>query len=161
MNWDKEEKPTNQHLHRTISFRTYDKKHYMSNKVARKVYARFSSRFPAHSRTPPLLLSNKNEDPSGAVNLSGLQRVIMGLTSIRTQSSFIPGHRADSWKRKKKFTMGKTPVHSTSALLLLGGGDGQSYDSLLLASKVTENRSKRSRRTYCLPTAQSYPVHLR
>ena len=110
----------------------------MSNKVVRKVYARFSSRFSAHSRTPPLLLSNKNEDPSSAVNLSGLQRVIMGLTSIRTQSSFILGHRADSWKRKKKFTIGKTPVHSTSALLLMEGRDGQSYDSLLLVSQKSQ-----------------------
>ena len=73
----------------------------MSNKVARKVYARFSSRFPRSLAHPSIAPLQQTEDPGGVAKALGTSVGIMGLTSIRTQSSFIPGHRADSSQRKR------------------------------------------------------------
>lgn len=48
----------------------------MSDKVARKVYARFSSRFPRSLAHPSIAPLQQTEDPGGVVNLSGLQWVL-------------------------------------------------------------------------------------
>ena len=89
MNWDKEEKPTDSTFTELSLFKLNIKSTTRATKSRERFTLDFPRGFPAHSRTPPLLLSNKTEDLGGVVNLSGLQWVIMGLTSIRTQSSFM------------------------------------------------------------------------
>ena len=134
MNWNKEEKPTDSTFTELYLFELKIKSTIRATKSRERFTPDFPRGFPL-TRAPLHCSSpHKTEDPGGAVNLSGLlwayRRLGHGPVSF---PATVLIHRT-----KKKLIRGETPVYSTSALLLLERGDGQSYDSLLLVSKKSQ-----------------------